>query len=202
MHDHPIDRLPALLLGGDDDPSLVEHLAWCDECAAELSALREVASALPAGLPRAAPSTRLRARLLGAVDHLERFAPRARALAELLDLDLDDARRQLHALSDDRGWHAAPVPGVTWRPLDSGWTRERTTLFARLAAGATFPRHRHVGDERLLVLDGALVEGDRVVHAGERLDRASGSIHSIHAEAAGDGCVCAVLNLGHIEVVS
>jgi hypothetical protein len=198
---HPIDRLAELALG-EPDAGATAHVESCPSCAAELAALREAMTALPVGLPAPSTSIDVRARMLGSVDHLERFSDRAPALAELFGLSKNEARLTLHALSDDDGWMAAPFEGIAWRFVRIGKSRRPGSgMLARLAPGATFPRHKHVGDEHVLVLDGELIEPDAVTTTGGVVSREAGSVHTIGARVGGPGCVCALLNLGPIELL-
>lgn len=202
MSAHPTERLAELALG-DADADIAAHVASCPGCANELATLREAAAAMPALLPGSAMPRELRTRMLGSVDHLERFAERAPALGDLFGLSSNDARLCLHALSDHEGWLAAPAPGIEWRFVRIGKSRRPGSgMLARLVPGATFPRHKHLGDEHVLVLEGELVEAHGVTTAGGTIIRLTGSEHTIGARAGGPGCTCALLNLGPIELVT
>jgi anti-sigma factor ChrR (cupin superfamily) len=65
--------------------------------------------------------------------------------------------------------------------------------FVRLAPGATFPYHRHIGGELVLLIEGSFIEDDgTVVRAGEGQDLAAGTSHSFTAPPDA-GCILAVL---------
>jgi anti-sigma factor ChrR (cupin superfamily) len=40
-------------------------------------------------------------------------------------------------------------------------------MLVRMAAGTTYPSHRHAGDEQCFVLDGDLHVGEIVLHSGD-----------------------------------
>jgi putative transcriptional regulator len=66
----------------------------------------------------------------------------------------------------------------------------------RFEPGSRFPSHRHVGEERLLVLEGAFID-DRgaEAHAGDERTLAPGSEHTLHI-IGGARCVTAVSERG------
>jgi quercetin dioxygenase-like cupin family protein len=106
--------------------------------------------------PPKAPPQLLRERLLATVARPRlRFAPLFGALAELFDLgDADLASLFERAASPD-AWEDSAIPGTALLHLQGG---PRVALadngLVRVAAGARFPTHRHLGLERALVLDG------------------------------------------------
>ena len=141
-----------------------------------LSALGDIVpatGAAPAGL---------RERLLASVARPElRFAPLYGALGELFDLN-DDALRALFvraAVAD--AWVPAPLPD-TWLFHLQGGPRVAgaDNGLVRIRAGARFPRHTHLGRERVLVLDGSYTDdpGGRIYRAGDRHEMQEGSAHA------------------------
>lgn len=78
-------------------------------------------------------------------------------------------------------------PTVEFVPLSSGIDiavlrrdpsqRNQTTLF-RMAAGATLPDHRHIGEEECYVLDGAIRFGDVVLASGDYVRVRPGALHA------------------------
>src|SRR5437762_10072737 len=102
MHPVNIEKFLEELVLGRIAPAeraeLEAHLATCDTCARRRTELESACAALAFALPPAPPRPMLRARLFASVDHLERFAPMAPRLAELLDIPPHEARRSLHAL--------------------------------------------------------------------------------------------------------
>ena len=93
---------------------------------------------------------------------------------------------------------AGAEPGG-WKVL--GWDAAGVVVevgadVTRFAPGARFPRHRHHGPERVLVLEGAFADDSgREVRAGDEAEQAAGSAHEL--VILGDvPCVTAVMEQG------
>ncbi len=124
-------------------------------------------------LPPAAPAANARERLL-------RLARAPRSLAELPPGPWDE-------------W----APGLRARVVEEEPTGVRSVLVRGLP-GVVVPRHRHLGDEDILVLRGALRDGRAVYRPGDLCHSAPGSVHS--EEVVGDEeCVCFVVYYGGHE---
>jgi anti-sigma factor ChrR (cupin superfamily) len=64
------------------------------------------------------------------------------------------------------------------------------------------PDHRHLGEERLLILEGSLVETDgSEFRAGDLVVKPAGSSHAFHIPE-GQACIAAYLLNGGMELVS
>lgn len=146
----------------------------------------------------------LRERLLLAVSSddprvsLAGFSGRLQRLYDLGPQAVDDV---LAAITRPDRWERY-VDGVTLFHFEPG-PRERDAAprvdagLVRFAAGVEYPRHRHVGDETMLVLRGGLVDdasGRRLV-AGDVLHQGPGTAHGLRALPDED-CVAAVLLRG------
>jgi anti-sigma factor ChrR (cupin superfamily) len=72
-------------------------------------------------------------------------------------------------------------PGVFWKVL---WEEgDRRAVLVRYAPGATVPRHRHVGDEQVFVLEGALSDESGTCTAGNYARRPPGCVHTVRSES-------------------
>lgn len=145
--------------------------------------LAELFTALSRALPPQPAPPGLRARLLAAVAAPEhRFGPFAARLARLIDVAHDRARALLTDLARPDIWQPF-LPAVDLVHLPGGPAVAGADVgFVRLAAGATFPMHRHLGDERVLILQGAFKDSDGTTHhAGAELHQPPGSSHSFTA---------------------
>ena len=120
-----------------------------------------------------------RARLVAAIAEPERFSPFVDRLAALFDLTADSVRPLLDALPGSDGWEAFSVPDVELMHVSGGpRVAALDVRFVRIAPGATFPRHRHVGLEKSVVIQGAYQEEDgSIVRAGDSLANAAGTAH-------------------------
>lgn len=101
------------------------------------------------------------------------------------------APRSLYVDPADRAWQERR-PGVSWKVL---WEEgDRKALLVRYAAGAAIPRHRHLGDEQIFVLEGSLTDDTGTCLAGAYARRPPGCVHSVSSP---DGAlVLAILSGG------
>jgi putative transcriptional regulator len=207
MHPVNLDKhLEELVLGHlseGERAGLEEHLATCAECARRRDELEALCAELALTLPPAPPRPSLRSRLFSSVEHLERFAPMAPRLAELLDILPNEARRSLHALERPEALPSV-LPGMRATRLATGPRRQATeAILACLAPGTGLPRHKHRGEEYVLVFQGSFITDDgHVVRAGEELRSPPGSVHAIARILGDEPCLCAIINDDGFEVVS
>jgi anti-sigma factor ChrR (cupin superfamily) len=81
-------------------------------------------------------------------------------------------------------------PGVFWKVLSRDG--EHQTILVRYAPGATVPRHRHLGEEQIFVLEGSVADDTGVCHAGNFARRPPGCTHTVHS--ANGALVLAVIS--------
>lgn len=132
--------------------------------------------------PQAAPAG-LRGRLLQRVAGPDRFLPFLDRLISLFDLPESDTRREIDAILDPEAEWEQMVPGCTFRDFDGGPAiGEAHAGLIRLAPGSVFPNHRHVGEERVLLLQGRVIdEHGSEYRAGDVIVSADGSEHELRA---------------------
>jgi anti-sigma factor ChrR (cupin superfamily) len=83
-------------------------------------------------------------------------------------------------------------PGVLWKVLwEDG---DRKALLVRYAPGAAIPRHRHLGDEQVFVLEGSVSDDTGTCTAGNYVRRPPGCVHAVHSP--GGALVLAILSGG------
>lgn len=163
------------------------------------AAVAEAFAALSLGLPPVAPAPGLRERLLAAAARPEqRWAPFASRLARLIDVAHDRARELLAAIVRPELWQRL-LPDVDLLHLQGGPAVAGADVgFVRVAAGAAFPEHRHVGDERVLILQGGYTDDrGQVARAGDLIELPAGSSHAFVA-LPGDDLIYAVV-VGGVE---
>jgi len=73
-------------------------------------------------------------------------------------------------------------PGVRQKRIWEDPAGERRAILARFESGATLPRHRHVGDELIFVLEGANADESGVVATGNMNYRPNGCVHSVNTK--------------------
>ena len=141
---------------------------------------------------------------MASVDHLERFTPMAPRLAALMDVSRDEARLALHVLAKPKEMReVVGRPGMRASPLASGSRRPTTKgRLVCLEPGASLPLHRHLGEETVLVFQGAFIDdGGRVVRAGEEVVSPAGSAHAVPRILGDEPCLCAIINDIGLEIL-
>jgi hypothetical protein len=145
-----------------------------------------------------APSAALFDRLESSLrDPAYRYAPFFSRAAELFDLPEASVAEALARLAEPKTWRFAGLPGIHHAAIDGGpKVRSAETLFVRFAPGVRFPKHRHTGIERVLVLEGSYRDSAGVVHrAGELREWAEGSEHGFVVDTA-QPCIFASVVFG------
>ena len=90
------------------------------------------------------------------------------------------------------------VPGVRLRVLKEDPARGMRACLVWARPGARHPRHRHLGDENILVLRGAIRDERGVYGPGQVCRSRAGSAHSEEA-LPGEECLCYVVYYGALE---
>jgi hypothetical protein len=153
--------------------------------------------ALSALLPVNAAPTGGAARLSRAVAELPlRYAPFYARLSDLWDVSEERVQHELIRARDPRSWTRTLLRGVKTFEVGAeqrGGMRRRLLHFS---AGVHFPKHRHRGDERVLVLEGSYADSSGCeVWAGEQQRMTAGSEHELHVLGNQD-CIAAVAEQG------
>jgi hypothetical protein len=155
---------------------------------------------LAEALPPSLPDPGVRARLLRTLAGPDRFAPFLERIAAVLDLTADAARVLLARIDDPATWEPA-LPGVDLHHFQAGPRFATADAgFVRLRAGAAFPRHRHLGPEVTIVLEGAMRSGDEVYGPGALLEMATDSVHDYQACDERDLVLLTVVQTGILPV--
>jgi quercetin dioxygenase-like cupin family protein len=160
--------------------------------AAELDA--KVAALLE---PIAPPPDLLRRLTLTVSEPPHRYAPFYGHVAKLFDLDEDAIVAQLARLKDPKSWRFAGLPGIHHVEVKGGArVANAETLLVRFAPGTYFPRHQHVEEEHVFVLEGDYTDDAGVHHrAGELREWPPGTAHSFQVSKAGP-CIFASVVFG------
>ena len=86
--------------------------------------------------------------------------------------------------------------GLHWKVL---WEEgERRAVLMRYAPGASIPRHRHLGDEQIFVLEGSVTDDTGTCTRGNYARRPPGCVHSVVSH---DGALVLALMTGGTEPV-
>jgi quercetin dioxygenase-like cupin family protein len=126
-----------------------------------------------------------------------RYAPFYGRVAKLFDLDEDAIIAQLARLKDPRSWSFAGLPGIHHVEVKGGpRVQNAETLLVRFAPGTYFPRHQHVAEEHVFVLEGDYTDDAGVHHrAGELREWPPGTGHSFRVGKGGP-CIFASVVFG------
>ena len=157
------------------------HLEICAHCRAEVDAHRRAIEALGRAVEPVAPPPSLKARLMDAaraphdataIQTWKRWAPSAPGEAMTI-------------VRGDGAWETTGVDGVAVRRLFVDAANDRLPMLVRMAAGTSYPAHRHGGVEECYVLEGDLYGPDFEMRAGDyqRLD--GGSVHGVQGTRGG-----------------
>ncbi|HET7543743.1 MAG TPA: cupin domain-containing protein [Polyangiaceae bacterium] len=151
----------------------------------------------------AADLARGRARLLAAVAQSdERYAPLFGKLMRFFDLSAEALRAIFERAANAADWEPGPVPGVSLFHFQGGpGVAGFDTGFVRFKKGMPHPLHRHLGDERVLVLEGGYFDHEqRWYGPGDFHDMSAGSEHSLQMSTERD-VLLAVVMAGPIEIL-
>jgi putative transcriptional regulator len=179
-HVRELAALQALgALEGDDARELASLLADCDCLRNEIAAFNDVAAALAQALPATArPSPELKEKILRRIDA---GADAERRLAELSrTLPPRSAGYSFLAQAEAGEWQSLPVPGAFYKLLSIDRDRRLAVALGKLAPGARYPAHRHLGPEDVYMLSGDLHIGDQVLHAGDYHHAEAGTSHPVN----------------------
>src|SRR5436305_914143 len=98
----------------------------------------------------------------------------------------------------EREWDSMS-PTIKFKSLWSDPATKRRAQLTRFEPGASLPMHRHVGDELLYVIEGAIADGSGTVAAGGVGYRPDGCVHSVTSKTG--ATVFAIIS-GGIEAAS
>jgi hypothetical protein len=165
-----------------------------DEASLDLDELDELDE-----LAAVEPSPEVKVRLL-ASSGAGRFSAFAAPIATVFEVTVDRAHELLGLIERSASWQTK-IPGVAAIAFSGGPALTGAEcVFLRIAPGATFPMHAHIGEESTLVLAGRVrdVTHDRTFAPGDSWRLAAGTRHELVGELSGDAsdsdepCICAV----------
>jgi quercetin dioxygenase-like cupin family protein len=189
------------------------HLDACGSCRDEFEFARQLVARVDRSLcsdtlrrePGAGPTPQARERLLARIASTPQDA--APSLTRTWQTWSEDAHPHSAktaakpgfaciAASDD-GWQSitakdSGLPAIDVKRLSVDAKRRYVTMLVRMAPGATYPSHRHAGNEECFVLSGDLKVGERVLHAGDYQIAAEDSVHGV--QSTENGCTLLIVS--------
>jgi quercetin dioxygenase-like cupin family protein len=151
----------------------------CPDLAEELANYRTAVGLLPYGAPPVSMAADLKDRLFDrlGLEPVTEPEPAPELLAE----------REIYAVrSQDLDWKPHRVEGVQCAILSVDDKQRMRSMVVKVAAGVTYPLHRHGGIEEIYMLEGDLIIENETYFAGDYIRSFSGSIH---APSSVTGCM-------------
>lgn len=180
--------------------SVERHLKTCAACSAKVRSLRQAAGGLALSVPAVAAPLGALDRIRGELSGGGRFGHFTPQVAELFDLPARDVRPLFDKLLIPSSWEEGPAPGIGMIPVNAGPKHAGAfSAFVKIPTGVLFPKHRHVGLEVNLVIQGGFRERGKEVWRGDLVREASGTSHD-QLGLPGIDCIVAAVLHGHIEM--
>jgi quercetin dioxygenase-like cupin family protein len=199
-----LELIPDYVLGtlpADEQRRVHDLVGGSPELQREVDRVTEALACAAESVAPLAPASSLRTRLLGTLASADRFAPFVDDLTQLFELPAATVRKLLERI-DGTDWEHAllgvPLHGCELFHFPVGpHLRESGAAggVLHVRAGATFPQHRHHGDEVTYVLEGGYVAGGRVHGPGSTIAMSAGTAHDYQAAPERD-LVIMVLHRG------
>ena len=170
-------------LAGDEARELELHLEQCPTCADEAHRMQETVDemhGLPTPIePPASVWNRIRAR----IDNPSDVQP----WKQWPDAVAEGGIVYGAASATDADWEPTAIEGIEVRALTVDRDADRTTMLVRMAAGTSYPPHRHAGPEECWVLEGDLTVGAERMRAGDFQRMETDSVHP--TQSTDGGCL-------------
>ena len=195
------ELLPLYALGvldAEESRAVERALAADRTLAGELAAYQQACEGMVVPVE---PSPDVKARLLASAGS-GRFESFSERMGKLFDVTVARGRELLGLIERAVSWEQQPVPGIALIHFDGGPAYATADCgFIRLAPGAMFPPHKHLGEETSIVLVGAIRDAtnNRVLRAGDELVQSEGSEHYLICEGTED-CIFAARAINGIAI--
>lgn len=165
-------------LGGQEKAQFERHLQQgCAVCEEEIRSLGEVVRDLALSAPPAAPSCRVRGRLLESLASGSKPVVASQSPFSVVSKGvLLQQPGLLISRSSDMSWETV-APGILRKLLFVDAERRYNTSLLRVEPGTRYPSHRHADVEEILVLEGDLHIHGVVMRVGDYCRAEPDSIH-------------------------
>jgi anti-sigma factor ChrR (cupin superfamily) len=153
-------------LSSDEEVAFIREMESSPELQAEYDRVMNGISQIADGFVSAMPAPRK-----GLKDRVVEYATNKETAAR--------SKSEIRTIvrSTDADWQQSGLPGITMKLLYADQATDRQTVLVRIAAGVHYPRHRHVGTEECLVIEGDLNMDDVRLNAGDFVVNADGDLH-------------------------
>jgi anti-sigma factor ChrR (cupin superfamily) len=189
MSPRTLPELWADAVDADGVTPTAEELAQLDALGAALHTAADdddeaaaLADLLAAPAAPAPPAT-LRDRLMRQWTPASRFALLLDRVTELLELPRETVAGLLEGIDRPESWEKGAFEGLSLFHLPRAPRHANAIVgFVRLAAGAGFPEHDHLGLETVLVLQGAIEDSEgHIYRVGDTATASPGLVHHFRA---------------------
>ena len=202
MNEKQLEKLSAALLGAwDADESRAGRAELRQDSPGERETILDFVRALralPYSLEAQAPPAALKAKILAAAQRPEPSAPAVQLWkAWATGASTEDLVIQRRS---EGVWEATGVNGVEVKRLFVDAGRGYVSMLVRMAAGSSYPSHRHGGYEECFVLQGELSVGETVLYAGDYQRAEGGSVHAV--QSTEQGCLLFIVSSQHDELLA
>jgi putative transcriptional regulator len=189
MMRHVDDLLPEYALGTlavAERDDVDRHVHGCPTCAAELRATNETWASVALAIKPASPPSSLRARVLESIAggaSNGRFAQFVDQVKKMIDASRETVCKLLDSIDELTSWEAGPSESSKLMHLPAGPALAGHLVgFVRVEPGTEFPLHKHLGEETVLILQGALEDSDgSISRRGDVVHKEAGTEHSFRA---------------------
>ena len=162
-------------LPADEHAAVEAHISACADCRQELERLRPVIDSIAAWPSHElSPSPSLWDRLAQRIAAETGTQPALPAPQRWADAEWKEV-----------------ASGISCKLLATDTEKSRVAMLVRLAPGAEYVAHRHVGIEECYVLEGALIIDDKMFYPGDYRQADAGSVD--HRTWSDTGCSCLVI---------
>ena len=187
----------------DADTETVEQaLAGSADLRRELAETTDALGSLALDAQPILPSASVRERLMTSIGAgAERHAPFLSALQRVFDLSRDAMTAVMQRAEKLTEWEAGPYPGSQLFHFDGGLAVAGADCgLVRFPAGFEHPRHDHLGDEEVVILEGHQTHDDGVTYGpGDVIAKQPGDQHAFRVHDDSDCLIAIRLDVG-IEV--
>jgi len=191
-------------LEGEEARRYRVHLQGCDACRVEVDSLTPTAARLTHAAPTMAPPPELWQRVLERIRAPETHRPSSaqRPLQVWKEWTTPSSARgdgTHYVPGTTEAFEPIGIDGIVVRRLAVDRAKDQVTMLVRMAAGASFPAHRHGGAEECFVLEGDLRVGDLHMRGGDFQRAEEGSFHPV--QKTDGGCVLLIVSSTKDELI-
>ncbi|WP_088242689.1 cupin domain-containing protein [Calothrix rhizosoleniae] len=155
------------ILDESDSHVLEETVLEFPELEMELAEFRNAAGAIAYTVPDVTMATDLKERLFQRING---------------EVSIDTLKEQAAQVT----WKPYSLPGVMIGILNVDEEKREISCFLRCESNVRFPKHGHVGNEEIIILEGNLVIDGKLYTSGDRIYSFS---HTVHEPETSQGCL-------------